>query len=426
MPLLCVNPSPQARWVKKFCAVFMTTVMLSACGDNTQTSTNPQNQTTAVEHAQQHLDTRYVCPMHPKIIKDQPGQTCPICGMDLVARKIDLTAGSYPQVELTSDVVQKLGVRTTSVERGELWKFIKTVGYVSYNQRTVATIKVGTSGWVENLSVRRLGLPVTKGQLLLELYSPEFLQVQQDFIAAQKKDKSSILRKYGARQESVAPRDRLRYMGVPESMMNEIAREGKPKHRLPIYSPLVGTIVEYNIKKHMFVEEDEDMMVIADLSTVWVEANVYEHQLEWIQRNLTAEIEVKALPGKRFEGQLTYIYPELDSRTRTLKVRLLVPNPDLLLKPNMFAEVRIYGGPKKDVLKIPREALIVTGERESVVKDLGDGKFQPVDVVSGMISGGEVEILSGLEPGDKIVASGQFLIDSEANLQASFSRMGEQ
>ena len=381
---------------------------------------------TAVEHAKKHLDTRYVCPMHPKIIKDKPGETCPICGMDLVAKKMDPSGGAYPTVTLTPDVVQKMGVRTSTVELGSLWKFIKTVGYVSYNERRLKDIRVGTAGWVENLSVRRVGLPVKKGQLLLELYSPEFLDVQKEFIEAQKKDKSSILKKYGERKESVGPRDHLRYMHVPESMMNEIARNKKPKHRLPIYSPMHGVIVRHNIHKHMYVYNDFPMFTIADLSTVWVEANVYEHQLDWVQKGLTAEIEVKAIPGKRFDAQITYIYPELDPRTRTLKVRLLVPNPDQLLKPNMFAEVRIFGGPKKNILTIPREALIVTGERESVVLDLGEGKYQPVDVVTGMRSQGQVEILSGIKEGDSVVVSGQFLIDSEANLQASFRRLGSE
>lgn len=403
--------------------------LLSACDQKPTPSeaenTAPQTVVTetAIEHASKHLQKRYVCPMHPKIIRDQPEQTCPICGMDLVERRMDSGSETYPAVELTSDIVQKLGVRTTTVIKDQLWKFIKTVGYVSYNERRLKTISVQTNGWVENLGVRRLGLPVTKGQLLLELYSPEFLEVQKEFIKAQKKDKSGILKKYGQRQESIEPRDQLRYMGVSESIMNEIARSGQPKYRLPVYSPMVGTIVEHKIHKHMYVEEDQTMFVIADLSTVWIEANVYEHQLQWVQPGLTAEVEVKALPGKRFDAQITYIYPELDAKTRTLKVRLLVPNPDLLLKPNMFAEVRIFGGPKKDVLKIPREALIVTGERESVILDRGNGKYQPVDVVSGMQSGGEVEILSGLKQGDRIIVSGQFLIDSEANLQASFRRL---
>ena len=165
------------------------------------------------------------------------------------------------------------------------------------------------------------------------------------------------------------------------------------------------------------------MESIADTSTVWVEANVYEHQLDWLRIGLKASIEVNALPGSRYEGEVTFIYPELEPQTRSLRVRVRVPNTDGRLKPNMFAHVRIFGGPKENVLKLPREAVIVTGERASVVLALGEGRFQPVDVVMGMISQGEVEILSGIKEGDKVVTSGQFLIDSEANLRASFSRM---
>ena len=425
MPVLTSNLASQGRAAKFFIyhVVAIAAILhLSSCSKQSAEQTSTAE--SAIEHAKKHLDTRYVCPMHPKIIKDQPGQNCPICGMDLVEKKLDLSVGAYPTVSLSADVLQKMGVRSAHVEMGQLWKFIKTVGYVTYNERRLKTVHVGTAGWVENLSVRTLGLPVKKGQLLLELYSPEFLEVQKQFIEAQKKDKSGTLKKYGERKESVGPRDHLRYMNVSESMMNEIARKKKPKHRLPIYSPMHGTIVRHNIHKHMYVYNNFPMFTIADLSTVWVEANVYEHQLEWIKRGLTAEIEVKALPGKRFDAQLTYIYPELDPKTRTMRIRLLVPNPDQLLKPNMFAEVRIYGGPKKNILTLPREALIVTGERESVVLDKGEGKYQPVDVVTGMRSGGKVEILSGLQEGDQVVVSGQFLIDSEANLQASFSRMG--
>jgi len=395
---------------------------VSACGKH-EPASDTASRETAVEHAGKHLDPAYICPMHPQIIRNSPG-SCPICGMDLVKQKSSKHKTARPLIELSAEVIQKLGVRTATVERGKLWKFIKTVGYVGYNKRRLSVVSTRTYGWIENLGVRTIGREVKKGQLLLELYSPDFLETQKDFIAAQKKDQSGTLKKYGARQESVGPRDYLRYLQISESLANEIARTGKARHRIPIYSPQHGTIIRHEVKKHMYVEPDYPMFTIADLTSVWVEVDVYENQLEWIQLGLPTEIEVQALPGQRWQGQLTYIYPELDPKTRTLKVRLLVQNPDRKLKPNMFAQVRIYGGPKQDVLKIPREALIVTGERESVIVDLGEGKFKPLNVTTGMRSQGEVEIIKGLKQGDKIVVSGQFLIDSEANLQASFRRFG--
>ena len=398
-------------------------LLLVACGKSPTPATAQAPTKTAVPPIAADLKETYVCPMHPNIIRDHPGH-CPICGMDLVKKQSEPHV-HHPSVSLGPDVIQKLGVRTATVTRGQLWKYVNTVGYVAYDDDTVDNVEVATAGWVENLGVRRVGLTVEKGQLLLELYSPEFLTVQSEFIKAQKKDQSGTLSKYGKRRESVEPRDALRYMGVSESLMNEIARSGKPKFRLPIYAPRYGVIIRHNIHNHQFIPANYTMFTIADLSSVWVVADVYEHQMEYVRRGLTAEVEVKALPGERFTGQVNYVYPELDPKTRTLRVRLLVPNPKGLLKPNMFADVRIFGGPKPDVLKIPREALIVTGERESVVLDRGDGRFEPVDVVSGMRSEDEVEILSGLKQGDKVVVSGQFLIDSEANLQASFARFGE-
>jgi Cu(I)/Ag(I) efflux system membrane fusion protein len=395
-------------------------MMLIGCSNDTPD--NADNNETAVEHAVRHAEPNFICPMHPQIIRNQ-ADTCPLCGMDLVKQEIKQTDQGYPTVNLTADVIQKLGVRTQTVQRGALWKYIKTVGYVNYNKRRMHTIRNQTSGWVENLAVRREGLEVKKGQLLLELYSPEFLAVQEEFIAAQEKDQSGILKKYEQREESTGPRDYLRYLDVPESLANEIARSGKPRHRIPIYAPQYGVVIRNKVHKHMYVPPGYPMLTIADLSSVWVEAEVYGHQLEWVKRGLIADIEVPALSGQLWEGHVNYIYPELDPKTRTLKVRLLVPNQNGLLRPNMFARVRIYGGPKEDVLIIPREALIVTGERESVIIDRGEGKFQPVDVTTGMQSKGNVEILSGLNEGDSIVISGQFLIDSEANLQASFRRL---
>lgn len=435
MPVLVATTSGQGRRVKlhiiQILSLICALLLLSACGkeaelESADTKAFQVTKERAVKHAAKHLDTRYVCPMHPKIIKSKPGQTCPICGMQLVKKTINLSEQAYPTVELTSDIVQKLGVRSTKVKKGQLWKYIKTVGYVGFNEDRLKTVTAKTDGWIENLAVRVKGLYVKKGQLLFELYSPEFLSTQKEFLKAQKKDHSGIHRQYSSRQESIPSRDRLRYMGLSQSMINSIARKGKVQHRIPFYAPMQGWVIEHNIHKHKYIEEYEELITIADLSTVWVEANVYEHQLDWLRLGLVADVEVKALPGKKYKGEVNFIYPELDEKTRSLKVRLRVPNTDGRLKPNMFAYVKIYAGPKKNVVNIPREALIVTGERESVILDMGDGKFQPVDVVTGMQSGSVVEILSGVKKGDKVVTSGQFLIDSEANLQASFRRLASE
>lgn len=398
-------------------------LLLSACKKSSDVPPVPADKQQAhLEHIDNHLQGHFVCPMHPRIVRDHPG-FCPICGMSLVKKEANQSDEAYPKVKLSSSVLQEMGVRTTQVTRGDLWKFIKTVGYVSYDEDRVSNIEMRTDGWVENMAVRVVGLKVKKGQLLFELYSPEFLKAEKTFIEAQKKDKSGINAKYSQRQESVDARDHLRYLQVSESIINEIARTGRPYFRIPVYATEQGTITDYNIYQHKYVYAYDKLLTIADTSTVWVEARVYEHQLDWLHLGMKADVVVKALPGTVYKGEVNYIYPELDAQTRSLRVRLRVPNSDGRLKPNMFAYVKIYGGPKKNILKIPREALIVTGERESVILDRGHGSFQPVDVVSGMRSENEVEILSGLEQNDSVVTSGQFMIDSEANLQASFNRL---
>ncbi len=407
-----------------FISIPVLLLLLTACDkDTTQDTSNLEPH--SIEQDHKHVESSYVCPMHAQIISTEAG-TCPICGMSLVkqtnAHKPALSE-KIPVVELTPEIIQTLGIRTETVKKGSLSKTIKTVGYVSYNKHRVKLVRSHTSGWVENLVFRNEGQSVKKGNLMLELYSPEFLAVQEQFIKAQKSDKSDILKKYGQRVESRPTRDYLRYLNVSESLINEIARTGKSKYRIPVYAPQYGVLVRHNVHKHQFITPGYIMFVIADTSSVWVEADIYEHQLPWIRRGLSAQIELQALPGKKWPARVNYIYPELDPQSRTLKVRLLVSTPDGLLKPNMFAQVKIITDPVKDTLIIPREALIVTGERQSVIRNLGNGRFQPVDVRTGLNSGGQVEILSGLQEGDKIVTSGQFLIDSEANLQASFQRL---
>ena len=373
----------------------------------------------ALEHAVKHLDPKYVCPMHPQIVRDEEG-SCPICGMDLVPKMIDPNQGKHPKVEISNAVVQSMGVRTAYAKYDTLWKYIRTVGRVEYDETRVAHLHPRAEGWMEQLKLRAEGEPVRQGQVLGSLYSPEILAAQVDFLIAL--DQTGR----GASKDRIEKaRNRLRLLGVTEGTISRIQSRGQTQNTVPLVSPASGVVTQLNAQEGMFVKPDMEIFTIADLTKIWVMVDIFEHQIDWLAEGLSAEINVPAYPGRTWEGKVEYIYPELDPKSRTLRVRLAFDNPAGLLKANMFADVVIYGGPKHDALVIPQEALIETGERASVVTALGEGRFQPVDVVTGMRRGGRVEILSGLKEGDEIVTSGQFLIDSESSLQASFSRMGE-
>jgi Cu(I)/Ag(I) efflux system membrane fusion protein len=417
------NPGRRSGAVVRACALALVPLLplaLIGCEETGQPSESLAEAAddTALEHAAKHMDPKYVCPMHPNIVKDEPG-SCPICGMDLVEKMMDPMTGKRPEVALTPAVIQTLGVRTAKAERGTLWKYIKTVGRIEYDETRLAHVHPRADGWIESLDLRAEGEPVQAGQRLAELYAPDILSAQVDFLLAQ--ERSGTQR----RVSEDKARNILRLLDVPDDIIREIERSGEPRNRIPVRAPIDGIVTQMTARDGMYVTETSEMFTIADLSQVWVMVDIYEHQIDWLREGLSAEMTVPARPGRTWEGKVDYLYPELDPDTRTLKVRLVFDNPDLALKPNMFADVVIYGGPKRDVLKVPTQALIVTGERESVVLALGDGRFQPVDVVTGMQRAGEAEILSGLEPGDEVVTSGQFLIDSESNLQASFMRMAE-
>jgi len=382
-------------------------------------------QETILDHTQEHSSSKYACPMHPQIIRDKPS-SCPICGMTLVKKELSKqakksqTKDKYPIVIVRPEIRQKMGVRTVIINKVTLQRHIETVGYVAYNKNNLVHIHPRSSGWVEKLYVRRESDFVKRGQSLLEMYSPEVLEAQQDFLVALHTGSKGthINRKH---YKSFI-RNRLRLLGVAENTLNQIERQNASINNIPIFAPQSGIVTHLNIREGMYVTPSSEMFTIVDLSTVWVMVEVFEHQLDWVKRGLKAEIRVPALPGHIWKGQVDYVYPELEPKTRTLKVRLRFDNPQRRLKPNMFAQAMINGKPKVGSLAIPRQALIVTGERESVIVALSEGRFKPVDVKTGMRSHGQVEILAGLKAGENIVLSGQFLIDSEANLQASFLR----
>ncbi len=353
----------------------------------------------------------WVAPMDPNYRRDKPGKS-PM-GMDLVPVYAD--GGDADIVSINPVMVQNLGVRTAKVERGKLWRRIDTVGYVSFDERKISHVHLKTKGWIEKLYVKSNGERVKKGELLFELYSRELVNAQEEYIQALRGKNKYLIR---------ASRERLFALGMSRKQINKIEKTRTALQRIGVYAAQEGIVHGLNVREGMYVEPKTELMTLADLSTIWLLVDVFERQSEWVEAGQPAEVKLPYLPGKVWEGKVEFVYPTIDPKTRTLRARLLFDNPGERLKPNMYADVNIYAGPKENVLIIPREALINTGDEQRVILSLGDGKFKARKVLAGMESGDWVEILSGLQAGDSVVTSAQFLIDSEASLKASFTRMG--
>jgi Cu(I)/Ag(I) efflux system membrane fusion protein len=353
----------------------------------------------------------WVAPMDANYQRDKPGKS-PM-GMELLPVYAD-EAGDSSKITIAPEVVQNLGIRTATAERSRLWRSIDTVGYVDYDESRVSHIHLRTEGWIEHLVAHSEGERVRKGEQLLELYSPDLVNAQEEFVQALGAGNKGLIR---------ASRERLIALGIPANQVRQLEKTRKVKQTISIYSPQDGVVSKLMVRHGMYVTPDKQVMSLADLSSVWLLAEIYEAQADWVKVGFPAEVSLAFLPGRIWEGQVEYIYPSLDPKTRTLKARLRFDNPDEALKPNMYANVRIYGGPKEAVIVIPVEALIRTGRESRVVIALGDGRFTSRTVTAGIESGDWVEILAGIEPGDEVVTSGQFLLDSEASLKASMTRM---
>jgi Cu(I)/Ag(I) efflux system membrane fusion protein len=351
----------------------------------------------------------WVAPMDPHYRRDSPGKS-PM-GMDLVPVYADEAGGV---VRIDPAVAQNLGVRTAAVERGPLWRRIDTVGYVAFDERKIGHIHLRTDGWIEKLNVKSNGERVKRGDLLFELYSPDLVNAQEEYVQALRSNNDYLTQ---------ASRERLEALGISAAQIEQITRQRRAAQRIRIYASQDGIIDSLNVREGMYVKPDTEVMALADLSSVWLLVDVFERQSDWVTPGQPAEVRLSYLPGRVWQGEVEFVYPTIDPKTRTLQARLRFDNPDEALKPNMYATVNIYAGPKKDVLSIPREALIKTGDGQRVIVALGEGRFKPREVIAGIESGDFVEIRHGLKEGDRVVTSTQFLIDSEASLKASFDRM---
>ena len=354
-------------------------------------------------------------PMDPNFRSDKPGKS-PM-GMDLVPVYADEVGADDPSiVVINPTIVNSHGVRTATVERGVLSRLVETVGYVGYDEDTLHHVHTRVDGWIEKLAVNATGDPVDKGQVLFELYSPTLVNAEEEYLTALASRNSGLQK---------ASRERLLALGVTAGEIKRLDTERKVNQRVRVYADRDGFVAHLGVREGIYITPGTDVMSITKLDRVWLLAEVFERQAAWVRPGQRAEVVLDYLPGERWQGSVDYVYPELDQKTRTLKVRLRFDNEAETLRPNMFARVTIYGTETPDVVHIPREALIRGGAVDRVVLALGEGKFRAQPVTPGVESGDRVEIRSGLAAGDTIVTSGQFLIDSESNIESALARMDD-
>jgi len=366
-------------------------------------------------------------PMDPTYVRDEPGKS-PM-GMDLVPVCPGEEGGEGPGIRIQPAVLQNIGVRSVAVERRDLSREIRAVGRVAYDERRVSHVHTKVQGWIEDLHVQYEGEMVKRGQPLLEIYSPELVSTQEELLqAARYRDMTARSRfpdvVEGGESLFRASKRRLELWDIPERDVRRLLETGKVQRTLTLYAPNDGVVVDLMAREGMEVDRNMNLYTIADLSRVWIYADIYEYELPWVAVGQRGTARLSYLPGQEFEGEVTYVYPFLDPKTRTARVRLELPNPDTVLKPDMFANVTIETDVREDVLAVPEEAVLRSGQRTLVIEALGDGRFNPKEVTTGIESGeGWVEIREGLEPGDRIVTSGQFLIDSESRLREAVQKL---
>ena len=413
----------------------------------------------------------YSCGMHPEIIQKGPGN-CPVCGMKLTPIRgsgtgAEVTPASQRRVkywkssmdpayvsdkpgkdQMGMDLVpvyedqiqegaisidpvsvQNMGLRTAMVEEKPLTRIIRIVGNVDYDEELLYTVNSKIPGWIERLYVEKTGEPVKKGQPLLEIYAPELVSTQQEYLTALKnhrelKDSPYPEARKGAEDLLESSKQRLLNWDISQGQIDELEKSGQVKKTLILFSPANGVVTEKNVTAGVFVESGTDLYRIADLSRVWVLAHVYEYELPYVKIGQSADIELSYFPGQMLHGEVSYIYPYLSGMTRDVTVRIELPNPDFKLNPGMYANVNIASLLPGKRTVVPEEAVIHSGKREIVFVDVGEGKYSPREVVTGATGEGNViEIKQGLMPDETVVVSAQFMLDSESKTQEAIQKM---
>jgi Cu(I)/Ag(I) efflux system membrane fusion protein len=355
-------------------------------------------------------------PMVPGRRFDKPGKS-PFMDMELVPVYAD-AAADEGTVSIGARVQQNLGIRTAEARKGSLGSRLEAVGSVAYNDRDVALVQARSNGYVERLYVRAVLDPVRKGQALADLFVPDWVAAQEEYLSVRRMGSGP-----GTEGLADAARQRMRLAGMTEEQIRHVETSAKVQPRVSITAPASGIVTELGAREGMTVTAGAPLFRINGIGTVWVNAEVPENAAAQVRTGTAAEGRTQALPGMVFSGKVGAILPEVSAATRTLKARIELANPAGRLVPGMFVTVSLAPAARKDVLLVPSEAVIRTGTRSVVMAAVDDGKFKPVDVETGAEANGQTEIRTGLEEGQKVVVSGQFLIDSEASLTGTALRM---
>ena len=398
----------------------------------TSAGTSVVNDRTATERI-------WTCPMHPQIVEDQPG-TCPICGMDLVRVEADEAAGDMDEtptgaelgavVRIDPAVVQNMNVTTERVELRDIRRRIRTVGYLEYDQDSMVTVTTKYPGFVEKVYVNYVGQPISKGQPLFEVYSPELVQTQQELLASVRylRRLESAPARTRSRAEALveAARQRLDYWDISPEQIEALEASGQPMRTLVVTAAASGVAMKVmHGLEGMRISPGMDVIHIAGMSSLWLTVEVFEDQLPWLEVGSPARVSFSYVPGESFTGRVRYIEPEVDDTTRTIQFTLSVPNPSGRLRVGMYATVLFEPVAALDAVAVPKQAVLRTGERNVAVVALGGGRYAPRDLTLGVEGDDYLQVLEGLAAGDEIVTSAQFLIDSESNLRAAIQKMAD-
>jgi Cu(I)/Ag(I) efflux system membrane fusion protein len=369
----------------------------------------------------------YRDPDRPWIASDTPGK---VPGTDREFAPVREGDPDAKGVAINPTMVQNTGVRIEEARLRPLHRTIRTVGTVTYDERKLADINLKVVGWIDRLYVNFTGQPVRRGEALLEIYSPELVSTQQEYLLALRYRESLRSSELPATRDQAealleSARRRLAFWDVPDSEVRALEKRGTPRKTLTLRSPVDGVVIERTAVRGAQVQPGMQLLKIADLTDVWVNAQVYPRDLAWIRLGDEAQVALSYLPGRTFTGRVGFIQPVVDAAARTIQVRIEVEQPSrtLVLRPDMYATVELASRETIEGVAIPEQAVLRTGERDVVIVALGRGFFQPRDVRLGVVSEGMVEVIDGLRPGEKIATSSQFLIDSESNLRAALGAM---